>query len=432
MRFSDLLTGLIHHHIPPRAAETAQLWPLNDRRVSQPWIPPEAGRDAPVNDDDRNRRSSAPDPNPGITASTGTRTLTDKTSNYLTVQALRGIAALMVVLTHAFGLWGERLDATAPGVLWNGGAAGVDIFFVISGFVMVIASRRLNGPRASLTFLRHRFIRIVPLYWLLTTAKVVVMLIIPALIFRTTLSFDFVFKSYLFLPTLDVYGTFRPIIPMGWTLTFEFMFYFLFALALAARADQLRVLVPSLGIISALALFRTPDWPDWTVIFDTIVIEFIFGVLLARWTLGGYRMPYPMATVFLVGGLSVLLLSMPLAPQHTRFLIWGLPALAVVAGAVSLEPVLGPKLPRGLLAIGDASYSIYLSHGFVLSAVILVAGKVVLPNIWTESSTIVTCLAACVMAGWLIYISLERPMLHLMGYRRDRASRLLMASPSSA
>ena len=65
------------------------------------------------------------------------------TANFLTVQALRAVAALLVVLLHAFETWGERVDPVAPGVSWDNGAAGVDIFFIISGFVMVISSRHL-------------------------------------------------------------------------------------------------------------------------------------------------------------------------------------------------------------------------------------------------------------------------------------------------
>src|SRR4051794_8508108 len=93
---------------------------------------------------------------------------------FLTVQALRAIAALMVVAYHTFDMWGQRINAHAPAVAWSNGAAGVDIFFVVSGFVMVISSRRLaDQPSAWLTFLKQRAIRIIPLYWLMTTLKLI-------------------------------------------------------------------------------------------------------------------------------------------------------------------------------------------------------------------------------------------------------------------
>ena len=193
-------------------------------------------------------------------------------SSFLTVQALRAIAALLVVVYHVFDMWALRMDPSAPGTGWVNGAAGVDIFFVISGFVMVVSSRRLaTQPRAWRTFIQHRIVRIVPLYWLLTTAKLLLVFFLADLALRSNLEFDYVARSYLFLPVVDGAGHFRPLLPVGWTLTYEFVFYLLFALALALRVDVLRVLVPGLGLFVVPALFRreagrlgpscsTPSW----------------------------------------------------------------------------------------------------------------------------------------------------------------------------
>ena len=121
--------------------------------------------------------------------------------NFLTIQALRAVAALMVVVYHAFEMWTVRISPAAPGATWTNGAAGVDIFFVISGFVMVVSSRRLlSQPGAWMTFMRHRIVRIVPLYWLLTTLKLVLVLLFSGLALRSSLDLDFIVKSYLFLP----------------------------------------------------------------------------------------------------------------------------------------------------------------------------------------------------------------------------------------
>jgi exopolysaccharide production protein ExoZ len=184
------------------------------------------------------------------------------TANFLTIQALRAVAALLVVVLHAFETWGERVDPAAPGVSWDNGASGVDIFFIISGFVMVISSRRLvDRPGAWLIFLRHRVVRIVPLYWLLTTAKIVAVMVLGGVVLRTSLDFKSVAGSYLFLPVTDSAGHFRPVLPVGWTLTYEFLFYLLFAAALAIRVDVLRVIIPGLGMIAIAALARTGAWP---------------------------------------------------------------------------------------------------------------------------------------------------------------------------
>jgi len=174
-------------------------------------------------------------------------------SNFLTIQALRAIAALLVVVYHAFDMWGARIDSAAPGISWTNGAAGVDIFFVISGFVMVASSRRIaSQPHAGWTFIQQRIVRIVPLYWLLTTAKLILVFFFADLALRSGIDFDYVARSYLFFPVVDGAGHFRPLLPVGWTLTYEFLFYLLFALALALRVDVLRVLVPGLDHAGSL------------------------------------------------------------------------------------------------------------------------------------------------------------------------------------
>jgi exopolysaccharide production protein ExoZ len=335
-------------------------------------------------------------------------------ANFLTIQALRAVAALLVVLLHAFETWGERVDPGAPGVNWENGASGVDIFFVISGFVMVISSRRLvDQVGAWLIFLRHRVVRIVPLYWLLTTAKILAVVVLGGLVLRTGLDFNFVAGSYLFLPVSDSAGHFRPVLPVGWTLTYEFLFYLLFAAALAMRVDVLRVIIPGLGLIAIAALARTEAWPVWTILFNTIVMEFVFGVTLAKWTVRGFRLPPAIAGVFILFGFGLILI-VPMISENARVLTWGIPAFVIVAGAVSLEPFVAPALPRWLLTLGDASYSIYLSHGFVLPAFGILVSTIVSRGLWTEGLTIILCLMVSSIAGWIVFILIESPMLHAM------------------
>jgi exopolysaccharide production protein ExoZ len=335
-------------------------------------------------------------------------------TNVLTIQALRAVAALLVVLLHAFETWGERVDSTAPGVNWENGAAGVDIFFIISGFVMVISSQRLiDRPGAWRIFLRHRVIRIVPLYWLLTTVKILAVLALGGVVLRTGLDFNFVAGSYLFLPVTDSAGHFRPVLPVGWTLTYEFLFYLFFAAALALRVDVLRIVIPGLGLIAILALMRRDHWPDWTILFDTIVVEFVFGVALGKWTLRGFRLPLMIAGGLALAGFASIMI-LPMVSENMRVLTWGIPAFAVVAGIVSLEPLVATALPHWLLTLGDASYSIYLSHGFVLPALGLLVGRLASSGLLTEGFTIILCLLLSSFIGWVVFALIEYPMLRAL------------------
>jgi exopolysaccharide production protein ExoZ len=341
-------------------------------------------------------------------------------SHFATIQALRAIAALLVVVYHVFDMWGLRVHSAALGVSWTNGAAGVDIFFIISGFVMVASSRRLaSQPRAWSTFIQHRIVRIVPLYWLLTTVKLLLVFLFADLALRSNLGFDYVARSYLFFPVVDGAGHFRPLLPVGWTLTYEFVFYLLFASALALRVDVLRVLVPGLGLFVVIALLRTESWPAWTILFNTIVVEFIFGVVLAKLILRGWQLPAGAAAGLVVAGF-VLILTVPEGSEDLRALTWGLPALALVAGAVCLERHFADAIPRWLLGLGDASYSIYLTHGFVVPLIGLVVFFFHGSALPDEALTLLACLAVSSIVGWMVYMAVEKPIM-LAVKRRARA-----------
>jgi exopolysaccharide production protein ExoZ len=149
------------------------------------------------------------------------------------------------------------------------------------------------------------------------------------------------------------------------------------------------------------------------ILFDTIVVEFIFGVMLAKWTLRGFRLPPAMAGGLVLAGFA-LILVLPMVSENTRVLTWGLPAFAIVAGATSLQALVAPILPRWLLTLGDASYSIYLSHGFLLPALGLLFGKLVSPGPWTEGLTIILCLSFSSVIGWGVFVLIESPMLRAL------------------
>ena len=113
------------------------------------------------------------------------------------------------------------------------GNAGVDLFFVISGFVMVYASERMFGRAGGqLQFITRRLIRIVPLYWLVTPLYLVMALAIPA--FEKSYSVASVVASYLFIPWPRLDGIMQPLVGQGWTLNYEMFFYAIFAAAILA------------------------------------------------------------------------------------------------------------------------------------------------------------------------------------------------------
>lgn len=300
------------------------------------------------------------------------------------VQILRAVAATMVVWHHArheVGLLADRGagDSLAPGTLlpWWG---GVDLFFVISGLVIVLASRRMVGEAgARRRFLAHRIARVVPLYWLTSLAYLVLALAAPRLLDEAgALARDpgYVAASFLFWPAARPDGSVQPLYGLGWTLNNEMAFYAVFALGLGfglrGAVAWLWAVFGSLvvaGVVLALPL----PFGFWA---DPIVLEFALGAGLGLARVAGLRLPSPVRWGLAGLGLAGLLLAARFlggggeVSGFTRPLLVGMPALMLVAAA-ALGPAgeAGASLPvRALARLGDASYALYLVHPFALRA----------------------------------------------------------------
>jgi exopolysaccharide production protein ExoZ len=270
------------------------------------------------------------------------------------IQRLRAAAAMSVALFHACQWSG--LDFAV-------GAAGVDMFFVISGFVLWLAAEgRAVSPGA---FLAARLARVAPLYWLATLAVAALVLWRPQAMSVAQFAPGHLVLSLLFAPHNDPRGDAFPLLASGWTLTYEAVFYVAFALALAAPRDRrLQVLsclmlatsIMGFGYHSLFPLFANP-----------LLLEFLAGVGLARlWARGGLRRLDPRWGwgAIGLGGLALAGLQVGgVRDDFWRPLLWGPPAALIVAGALKLElagRLKSGRLGRALEAVGDASYSIYL------------------------------------------------------------------------
>lgn len=347
---------------------------------------------------------------------------------YRLIQILRAVAALLVVAHHTTIMLGER-DHLPIGS-WIAGSSGVDLFFVISGFVMTISSAPLRTARhPARTFLARRLERIVPLYWLVTAAKVVVLLLVPALAVHELGSGRDILSSFLFFPYLNVHRLFEPVVLVGWSLNFEMAFYLLFAAALALRKRPELLTTPVL-ILVPLAYFWLRWIPSaWLTQFppplwfyiNTLLWEFLFGMLLGALVTRVRRLPWLIGAVLVVAGLWALM-NVPLTGKlYWRGLIWGPPALAVVAGAIAMERRWGHHSPRWALELGDASYSIYLIHTFTLPAI----GIWLLhwPHHWQGELEVAMTIAIVLSAlsGEIVYRLIELPIMRWFKGRRKTA-----------
>ena len=319
------------------------------------------------------------------------------------IQYLRGLAALMVVWVHAAYVIPEV--AAKIGAPYFGGS-GVDLFFVISGFIMVVTTSR--NDFTPLQFFTLRVIRVVPLYWVATLAVVACGAWAPFhQSFRYVSPPTAIAKSLLFIPFTwyEKSGGVWPILASGWTLNYEMFFYALFALSLGLpRRFRLAALGVTLGSLVVMGRVLGPlHGPVVTFYTRPWLLEFAAGMTLAYgWMRHDRRWALPLSILTIVLGLACL------GSEHSRLIILS-GAFLVVAG--SLHPRIVALQNRPLLAIGDASYSIYLSHLFVLEA-LGAAWTRVLPAVTLTSSVLFVAagLGLCAVAGWLCYRFIEKPL----------------------
>ena len=340
--------------------------------------------------------------------------------NYLCVQALRAVAAGLVVVHHSISMWLLWIMHQTGKPRWTNGAAGVDIFFVISGFVMAISAPGLAGKsNKAAVFLWRRFTRIVPLYWVALTVRIAQIKLRPTAALNSVLTPWRIVSSYLFIPAKNGAGEIFPVVVVGWTLNYEVFFYLLFAGALALNVSPLAFLTPCLTALALLGMTRTAAWPDFTTLASPLVIEFLFGVILAHLAMRRKLPGAVTGALLLSGGFLALMLMPEVHFGPFGFLFWGLPAAAMVTGAVALEDMLGGRLPKWLLDAGDASYALYLSHTFILPYMLTVIRWTHLTGTPSVAAAIVVGLALSFPVAALVHRYVERPLMDLFKKRRQ-------------
>ena len=336
-----------------------------------------------------------------------------------TLQALRAFAAMAVVFYHTIAATDHAYpDGTIPDSLmnigWLGGF-GVDVFFVISGFIMMYAHwGDFQLPGSQRSFWSNRLRRIVPNYWLLTTVGVLIILLMPSLS-QHGRTFDpyWIIASYAFIPWTSDSGITMPVLGLGWTLNYEMYFYVVFSFALLFPrnlAIPLLVLVFLTSI--AAGTFISSDAPLFKQVTSWLLIEFLCGVALAIAFKKGRSVQT--STAVLLVAITFPLLAMALLwrdngafPHYLRLVFYGTPALAIVLAATLSEGMRNLRVPAFIILLGDASYSIYLTHLFTLPATLKI-----LPVLGIELYfllNIVVLVVASAVVGVIFYKLFEHP-----------------------
>ncbi len=339
------------------------------------------------------------------------------------IEAGRGIAALLVVGVHTRGHLFKGGAQNGLADLFLFGHSGVDFFFVLSGFIiMYVHYRDIGRPERVGNYLRRRFTRIYPFYWamsLLTLATVALSAhqVMPSL---TT----FVVSFFLFPVAVE------PIIGVAWTLQHEVTFYAIFLTLILNYALGVGVFLAWLGVIVA-GLFVS-DF-SLAAVSSWLNLHFFVGMGTA-WLLRHRTIPRPKAVlllgflIFLSAGIAENLGIIP-GRSHFTHLGYGVGSGLAILGLVEAERQNRLHVPRVMIALGGASYSIYLTHLLSIGAVwqILQAAHLtdVLPA-WVQFLTLFTGGA---FGGWVISRLIEHPTTEIARWLTNPKPRPAEAAP---
>jgi exopolysaccharide production protein ExoZ len=340
------------------------------------------------------------------------------------LQALRGVAASLVVFFHFAQIYRERTPIPSwihDSGFGDLGACGVDLFFVISGFIMVYTTRTKAGSNDARVFITRRILRIYPLYWFWTSLLLTLWL--GGLAQRIQpYSASYVASSYFLLPSFNGLN-FHPLVHQGWTLSFEMFFYLVFscAIVLKLRSSKLPFLAVTFSICALLSRFLAPDNGLRYLLTNPISIEFLYGMLAAELLVKvrpicSHRAARNLSIILIGVGAGALLLTIKFYDAYAlRFAFYGIPVSCIVFGAAMLGSASAPAL---LTYLGDRSYSIYVAHGFFLMAYASALKHWTFCSGLSPDPAIVLASAVTLALSSFTYSVVERPLTSMLSSRR--------------
>jgi len=295
------------------------------------------------------------------------------------IQALRAFAVVSVVFVHSFSSHTGILSTFYQLSHW--GAIGVDLFFVISGFIMTMILPAYTRNNNSKTFILKRLIRVLPMYWLVS-------FFIGLVNFKNgTLTFPTFFKSVLLFPVFDKKEIIFAVIPQGWTLSYELYFYLVIYLILLSTVGQkLKVIFITLLISASVGYFNHADLSILRFFTSPLLYEFALGITVGIIYFYVRDFPHNIASLkkysvalviigtccmlaTIVTGFGNIYLAEYVTSENAtalqRIVLWGIPSAIFVLGIVLSELAYQYNIPKIFIKIGDASYSCYLIHFFI-------------------------------------------------------------------
>jgi len=345
----------------------------------------------------------------------------------LGVETARGIAACLVVFYHAARHVALATGEKPFGSLTQFGHAGVDFFFVLSGFIIMHAHwTDLGRPQRAGHYVQRRFTRVFPVYWAVLAVTLAVGLVSRG-VFPAASE---LLRDIFLLP----YGT--PAVGVAWTLQYEMIFYTAFLLLILHRGAG-RLLFAG-WIVLILAAFIMPQAVADTPLqmpSGTYCVQFFMGMLAAV-ALRHARFPAP-GLLFAAGGAGFLAIGimenlgyLDGYASSARF-AYGIPATVLLIGLVARERQTGFRLPRAAIAVGSASYAIYLMHLLGIGITWKVLEKCGLTALLPREASFLAVSVAGILAGVIGHRLIERPLIAWSRRLFERRPRMAAASGRS-
>jgi peptidoglycan/LPS O-acetylase OafA/YrhL len=326
----------------------------------------------------------------------------DRREVFHNIQGARALASCVVVAYHL-------------GVM-SFGQCGVDVFFVVSGFIMSYVA-----PEEGRRFLVKRLIRILPLYWLSTIGIYVIAMIKPNWLNTTTASLSYLAKSLLFIPYLKDNGHWGPLNLNGWTLEYEMFFYLVIAVALCVVRARWATLMSAIVLViyCTVVVLAKPVDPVVSYLGQPFLLEFCLGVLTYFLMTTGGAARVPREIWLILAGLA--LLSMPAwfyacgAPEgFTRTLAYGVPSFIFVTSVIAVEQAGWAVRSRLVARLGAASYAIYLLHPYVVGVFKKILGREAdLHSLSGIAEAFAVFIVVCIV-GDVCHRFVERPLLKIL------------------
>jgi peptidoglycan/LPS O-acetylase OafA/YrhL len=330
-----------------------------------------------------------------------------KSGKYESIQAMRGIAAISVCFQHV--------------IMFGNGAFGVDLFFCISGFIMMYVTEK-SGRH----FLQKRAVRIIPLYWIGTFVSAVMLIVLPQYFRNTVLTPEYFIKSLLFIPYTCISSNgveSTAVLRVGWTLVCEVFFYIVFFISLKISHKKRHIISSCLllGIVITAALFGKQIGSDILDYYgQPVMLEFILGMF-------GYKLLTHKAksngkcslwlivlAVFIWGLLfSEKYISLPF--KIDRLFLCGIPTF--IFFLLVFKYFENRKVPRPLIVLGDISFSLYITHTFIVQPFSRLVYNIDTVTPLGVVLVFVAVLPLCIGVAWVSWYLIENKF---TGYLRNK------------